>query len=107
MKRELKRRNLSGIWLFDKYPEDTEAMPTCLEDCRKETREAWLRQIDDGEYLDHITSSLKETKERIDNLLTDQEKEAMENLYPCLDIEQLCCYIATISDTFGISEPHK
>lgn len=43
---ENKRRNLSGIYIFDKFPEDEKRQPTCLEDCQKETRNKWLESLE-------------------------------------------------------------
>ena len=40
---ENKRRNLSGIYIFDKFPEDERRFPTCIEDCQEETRKKWLQ----------------------------------------------------------------
>lgn len=50
-----KRRNLTGIYIFDKFPEDEKKLPTCLEDCQKETRQKWLReQLDDEGRIECI-----------------------------------------------------
>ena len=43
---ENKRRNLSGIYIFDKFPEDEKGQPTCLEDCQEETRKKWLETLE-------------------------------------------------------------
>lgn len=43
---ENKRRNLSGIYIFDKFPEDEKRQPTCLEDCQEETRKKWLETLE-------------------------------------------------------------
>ena len=42
---ENKRRNLSGIYIFDKFPEDERRFPTCIEDCQEETRKKWLETL--------------------------------------------------------------
>lgn len=34
----MKRRNLSGIFIFDKLEGEEKPTPTCLEDCTPETR---------------------------------------------------------------------
>lgn len=41
-----KRRNLSGIFIFDKFPEDERREPTCIEDCQEETRKQWLESLE-------------------------------------------------------------
>lgn len=41
-----KRRHLSGIYIFDKFPEDEKRVPTCIEDCQDETRTKWLESLE-------------------------------------------------------------
>lgn len=33
---ELKRRDLSGIYIFDTFPGEQKRQPTCIEDCQPE-----------------------------------------------------------------------
>lgn len=40
----MRRRNLSGIYIFDQFPGETRRKPTCLEDCQVEIRNAWLEK---------------------------------------------------------------
>lgn len=42
-----KRRNISGIYIFDKFPDDEKRQPTCIEDCSQDTRRAWLMKRGD------------------------------------------------------------
>lgn len=42
----MKRRNLTGIYIFDKFPDEERRVPTCIEDCQEETRKAWLEGLD-------------------------------------------------------------
>lgn len=42
-----KRRNISGIYIFDKFPTDEKRQPTCIEDCSQDTRRAWLMKRGD------------------------------------------------------------
>ena len=42
----LKRRDLSGIYIFDTFPGEEKRRPTCLEDCQPETRKEWLEQLE-------------------------------------------------------------
>ena len=58
---ELRRRNLSGIYIFDKFPDDGKRQPTCIEDCQQETRDAWLEKLDLtalNDTLKHLTKVL-------------------------------------------------
>lgn len=45
-----KRRNISGIYIFDQFPDDEKRQPTCIEDCQQETRRAWLMKRQDKAY---------------------------------------------------------
>lgn len=40
------RRNLSGIYIFDKLEGDEKSLPTCIEDCTHVTRDEWLQDLD-------------------------------------------------------------
>ena len=44
------RRGISGIYIFDKFPDDEKRQPTCIEDCQQETRRAWLMKRNDKVY---------------------------------------------------------
>ena len=46
MPTELIRRNISGIYIFDKFPSDERHRPTCVEDCQMATRKKWLETHD-------------------------------------------------------------
>lgn len=61
---ENKRRNLSGIYIFDKFPEDEKRQPTCLEDCQEETRKKWLDSLE-RDALNNIIERLCETLRNI------------------------------------------
>ncbi len=39
------RRNLSGIYIFEKFPEEEKRQPTCFEDCLAETQDKWLDSL--------------------------------------------------------------
>lgn len=45
-----KRRNISGIYIFDKFPDDEKRQPTCIEDCQQETRRRWIMKRGDADY---------------------------------------------------------
>ena len=42
----LERRNISGIYIFDKYPDEEKREPTCFEDCQEETQDKWLDTLE-------------------------------------------------------------
>lgn len=52
------RRGISGIYIFDKFPEDERRQPTCIEDCQQETRRAWVMQQEDTECAKDATTKI-------------------------------------------------
>lgn len=40
------RRNLSGIYIFDKLEGDVHRQPTCFEDCSEEKQDEWLDSLE-------------------------------------------------------------
>ena len=45
MSKEIKRRNLSGIFIFDILPGDVRRQPTVFEDCTEEKQQEWLDSL--------------------------------------------------------------
>lgn len=41
----MKRRNLSGIFIFEKFENEDKKQPTCFEDCNEETQDKWLNSL--------------------------------------------------------------
>ena len=61
---ELKRRDLSGIYIFDTFPGEERRQPTCIEDCQQETRRKWcMAQTQDclRDTIKHLSHTFKET----------------------------------------------
>lgn len=42
----MERYDVSGIYIFDKFPDEEKRQPTCIEDCQEETRVKWLNSLD-------------------------------------------------------------
>lgn len=42
----MRRRNLSGIYIFDKFEDEDSRQPTCFEDCREEKQDEWLNSLE-------------------------------------------------------------
>ena len=42
----MKRRNLSGIYIFEKFEDDSKRQPTCFEDCTEATQDKWLGELE-------------------------------------------------------------
>jgi len=43
---KMKRRNLSGIYIFEQFDTDNKREPTCFEDCTEETQDKWLDSLE-------------------------------------------------------------
>ena len=42
----MKRRNLSGIFIFHQFEDESKPQPTCFEDCPEERQNEWLDTLD-------------------------------------------------------------
>jgi hypothetical protein len=42
----MKRRNLSGVYIFEKFEDEEKKEPTCFEDCTEETQDKWLDSLE-------------------------------------------------------------
>lgn len=67
------RRNLSGIYIFDKFPEDEKRQPTCIEDCQEETRLEWLSSLE-LEALYNTAKILEECMSKLWTFLKPEEQ---------------------------------
>ena len=54
------RRNLSGIYIFEKFEDEEKREPTCFEDCTEATQDKWLDSLD-NESLKNLTKQLAGT----------------------------------------------
>lgn len=57
---ELRRRSLSGIYIFHKFEDEERRQPTCFEDCPQEKQDEWLNSLD-SEALKRLAKSLAGT----------------------------------------------
>ena len=62
----MKRRNLSGIYIFEKFEDEEEMRSTCFEDCKEETQDKWLESLD-REALVILAKSLGQALNLIGN----------------------------------------
>lgn len=72
---ELKRRDLSGIYIFDTFPNEERRKPTCIEDCQQETRRKWCMEKTKDclrETIKMLADSLKELADYL------QQEKAIE-----------------------------
>jgi len=56
----MKRRNLSGIFIFDKFEDEEKREPTCFKDCQEATQDKWLDSLDQ-EALKRLAKKLGAT----------------------------------------------
>lgn len=54
------RRNLTGIFIFDKFEDEEKRQPTCFEDCQESTQDEWLESLE-REALVNLAKKLAET----------------------------------------------
>ena len=57
---ETKRRNLSGIYLFAKFDDETTRQPTCFEDCPEDVQDRYLKSLE-KEQLINLAKKLGQT----------------------------------------------
>lgn len=48
------RSNLSGIYIFDTLEGEEKRTPTCIEDCREETRLRWLNSLEKEDLINAV-----------------------------------------------------
>lgn len=68
----MERIGLSRIFIFDTFEGEDKRQPTCIEDCREETRKRWLKSLE-REALDNTLSHIFNTYKEISKALTDEE----------------------------------
>jgi hypothetical protein len=56
----MKRRNISGIFIFEQFEGEEKREPTCFEDCTEATQDKWLDSLD-NESLKNLSKQLAGT----------------------------------------------
>ena len=79
MEKELKRRGLSGIYIFDTFPDEKKRQPTCIEDCQQETRRKWcMAQTQDclRNTIKILAKTFKDITDYLvsENCVTDEQR---------------------------------
>ncbi len=109
------RRDLSGIYIFDKLPQDETRKPTCIEDCTIEKRTEWLKTLDRN-GLKVTAKRLNSCMSRIWDMLEPEERNVFEfelggkpfcetslGLEPLInEINRFCGLIRTLAEIAGI-----
>lgn len=120
-----KRRNLSGIYIWDQFPDDEKRQPTCIEDCQQETRRAWLMKRNNKVYAKQAIKMIYDTFLELcdylykeDCLDDDRFKEFTEMTGKAKDnvrhnwalhelanqLDMACDTLALVADTFGVTK---
>lgn len=60
MEKIIMRRNLTGIYIFDKFEGEEKRQPTCFEDCQESTQDKWLESLE-REALVNLAKTLGKT----------------------------------------------
>lgn len=60
----INRRNLSGIYIFEKFDDEEKREPTVFEDCKEETQDKWLDSLE-IEALKSLAKQLGNSLRRI------------------------------------------
>jgi hypothetical protein len=69
MSKEVKRRNLSGVYIFHKFDDEERREPTCFEDCPEEKQDEWLETLGPESLKNlakHLASTLKKIGDKFD-----------------------------------------
>ena len=119
-----KRRNISGIYIFDKFPDEEKWQPTCIEDCQQETRRAWLMKRKDKVYAKQTITMIYDSFLELCGYLhnegclddkdfkdfTDMAGVAKDNVKYNWALHELanqldlgCDKLAMLADTFGVT----
>ena len=122
----LKRRDLSGIYIFDTFPGEEKRQPTCIEDCQQETRRKWcMAQTQDclRDTIKHLAQTFKDTT---DYLVSEKcvNNEQRTGLFAMIDrnverskfnwavheladqVDFLCEKVTLLADICGVTK-HK
>ena len=81
MAQELKRRGLSGIYIFDTFPGEPKRRPTCIEDCQPETRKEWLDGCEKPALIncvEHLCEVLRTISDQFGIVATSSMEEGEE-----------------------------
>lgn len=88
MEQELKRRNISGIYIFDTFPNEENRQPTCVEDCQRTTRREWCL-TKTPEYLCETIKMLNQSFIDLSKFLYDDEFLTDEQFSQLSEISRL------------------
>ena len=124
METELKRRDLSCIYIFDTFPGEKQRQPTCIEDCQQETRRKWC-MAQNQEWLRNTIQFLAQTFKETTDYLVEQKcvtEEQRKEMFAMIDrnvkrskwnwavheladqVDFFCEKIRLLADAFGVTK---
>ncbi|HPC10141.1 MAG TPA: hypothetical protein PLN85_03620 [archaeon] len=65
----IKKRNLSGIYIFEKFEDEESREPTCIEDCTEKTQDRYLNSLEKEALINlakRLANVLKEIGDELD-----------------------------------------
>ena len=65
----IKKRNLSGIYIFEKFEDEESREPTCIEDCTEKTQDRYLNSLEKEALINlakRVANVLKEIGDELD-----------------------------------------
>jgi hypothetical protein len=74
----MRRRGLSGIYIFHKFEEEERREPTCFEDCPEEKQDEWLDSLD-PEAVKNLAKQLAKTLREIGDVFDISTQEDSED----------------------------
>lgn len=126
MKRiELKRRNLSGLYIYDMLPGEIIPQPTCIEDCQPMTRRKYCMKLSRESLIEHCIQLVQTFKVITDFLfqkeLIDHNQRTMmynmvvrnlryTNFYKqqlAENVDFFCEKVTMLADTCGVVRERK
>jgi hypothetical protein len=63
------RRNLTGIYIFDKFEGEEKRQPTCFEDYQESTQDKWLESLEREALVSlakHLGNTIKDIGNQLD-----------------------------------------
>lgn len=63
----VKRRSLSGLYIFHKFEDEKRREPTCFEDCPEDKQDEWLGSLD-SEAVKHVAKIMARTLRKIGDM---------------------------------------
>jgi hypothetical protein len=74
----MRRRGLSGIYIFHKFEEEDRREPTCFEDCPEEKQDQWLNSLHTS-AVKNLAKQLAKTLREIGDVFDISTQEDSED----------------------------